>query len=329
MRRLALILLAPFIISACGGSPTGPGQQQQQQCNTRPDNANINIGSAAGTGVVTVTSTAGCTWAAASGSASLTITSGANGNGSGTIAFSVTENTGAQRILTITLTPQGAGAIQINVTQAAAPPPIVWALPAIAAATVGANYTQNIATAAGGTGDFHYQLDTFGGFPPLGITLGPNGVFAGTPSVAGTANFRVCAVDSSGRQLCQGIAITVNPAAGGGAFLGAWAGTIVLTDGCTTPLPSNYPWTGTFRVSPSGATELVVSVPKAFVFNEVHAVTITGQQLRFTVDFDSLYTFTATFSADFRTLTGSFDGGNCSVPPTIKLPKGTWNGAKQ
>jgi hypothetical protein len=322
MRRLAVFCVL-FIISACGGSPSGP----DARCAATPDNANINIGFAAGTGTVTVTST--CAWTAASNSPALTITSGASGNGAGTIGFSVAENTGQQRIMNITLTPQGGAGVVITVTQAAPPPPIVWTLPAIAAATVGTNYAQNIATATGGTGDFHYQLDTFGGFPPLGITLGPNGVFGGTPSVAGTANFRVCAVDSSGRQLCQAMTITVNPAAGGGAFLGAWAGTIVLTDGCTTPLPSNYPWTGTFRVSASGATELVVSVPRAFVFNEVHAVTITGQQLRFTVDFDSLYTFTATFSADFRTLTGTFTGGNCSVPPTVKIPTGTWNGTKQ
>jgi hypothetical protein len=331
MRRLLVaIVVAPLVISACSKSPTAA----TPVCQVVPDNSNINIGFAAGNGVVTVQST--CTWTAVSNNApALTITSGGNGNGAGTIAFSVVENTTAQqRVYTMTVTPQGGNAVTITVTQAAAPPPIVFPLPAaLPNATVGLAYNQNVAIATGGIGEIHYQLDTFGGFPPIGIILAPNGALTGTPTVAGNAPFRICAVDSTQRQLCMPTSIIVAAAqttgGGGAAVNGNWSGTIVLQVGCTAPLPQNYPWTGTFRTASNGGTELVVSVPRAFVFNEVHPVTITGQNLRFTVDFDSLYTFVATFSSDFRSLSGTFTGGNCNVPPTIVLPSGTWTGTKQ
>ena len=329
MRRLLAIVLAPVLISACGGSPSAPSAP----CVATPDNTSINIGFAGGSGVVTVQST--CTWTAVSNNPLLlTITGGANGNGAGTISFTVPENTGTQsRTNTISVTPAGGAAVTISVTQAAPPPPITWTLPAINAAVVGQPYNQNIATATGGIGELHYQLDTFGGFPPIGLILAPNGIISGTASTASVTTFRVCAVDTTQRQFCQPMTITVTaaPATGGGsaAANGSWSGTIVLQVGCTAPLPMNYPWTGTIRGTSSGGSELVVSVPRALVLNEVHAITITGQNLRFTVDFDSLYTFIGTFSSDFRSITGTFSGGNCNVPPTIVLPSGTWNGTKQ
>ena len=332
-RRLLAVFLAPFIISACGGSPAAP----TPQCATTPANVNINIGFGGGPGVVTITSSATtCAWAAVSNSAALTITSGANGSGTGTIAFTVAENTSPQpRAHTITFTPAGGAAIQITVNQAAAPPPIVYNPPAPPAGTVGVAYSLNVATAQGGTGELRYQLDTLGGFPPIGLTLAPNGLISGVPTIAGVATFRVCAVDTTGRQSnpCPQITIVINATTTGGggttAANGTWSGTIVLQVGCTAPLPSNYPWTGTIRSTSSGGTELVVTVPRAFVFNEVHPLTITGQNVRFTVDFDSLYTFTGTFSADFRTITGTFAGGNCNLASNPVFPSGTWNGTKQ
>lgn len=45
---------------------------------------------------------------------------------------------------------------------------------------------------------YHFQLGTFGGFPPIGIILAPDGTLSGTPKIASTASFAVCAVDESG-----------------------------------------------------------------------------------------------------------------------------------
>jgi len=329
MRRLLVLVLLPFIISACGGSPSAP----TAQCVANPDNRNINIGFAGGPGVVTVQST--CAWTAVSNSApALAITGGANGNGAGTIAFTVVENTTAQqRIHTMTVTPQGGAGVAITVTQAAAPPPITWTLPAIAGATIGQAYNQSIATAQGGIGELHYQLDTAGGFPPIGLILAPNGAITGTPSVGSrTTTFNVCAVDTTQRQLCipMTIPVTAAPTGGGGAAAnGNWRGTIVLVVGCTQPLPQNYPWTGTIRTSANGGTELLVSVPNALVFNEVHAITVTGQRITFSIDFGVILNFTGDLSADSSSITGTFTGTNCQIPPVVVIPSGTWNGTKQ
>lgn len=66
---------------------------------------------------------------------------------------------------------------------------------------------------------YHFQLGTFGGFPPAGLILAPNGTLSGTPKVARDAEFAVCAVDESGsfggsaRSACRQVRINVSPAA--------------------------------------------------------------------------------------------------------------------
>lgn len=65
---------------------------------------------------------------------------------------------------------------------------------------------------------YHFQLGTFGGFPPIGIILAPDGTLSGTPKVQGARSFAVCAVDESGsfggagRSTCQQVTVNVNPA---------------------------------------------------------------------------------------------------------------------
>jgi hypothetical protein len=73
----------------------------------------------------------------------------------------------------------------------------------------------------GGQGPYHFQLDTMGGFPPMGLVLHPNGLLTGVPKAAGTTRFRVCAVDLAGYQNCQPVEITVAPAAKATARKGA------------------------------------------------------------------------------------------------------------
>jgi hypothetical protein len=64
------------------------------------------------------------------------------------------------------------------------------------------NLTGGTSNPIGGSPPYHFQLDTGGGFLPFGLTLHPNGLITGTPSAAGTRNFRVCAVDLAGYQKC-------------------------------------------------------------------------------------------------------------------------------
>ena len=69
---------------------------------------------------------------------------------------------------------------------------------------------------SGGNPPYHFQLDTMGGFPPIGMHLGLNGVLYGTPSakppLGGWPEFGVCAVDMSGNSDCPKVQVTTEPA---------------------------------------------------------------------------------------------------------------------
>lgn len=53
-----------------------------------------------------------------------------------------------------------------------------------------------------GNPPYHFQLESGSGFPPIGMTLHPNGLLEGIPTTAGIYDFTVCAVDQSGTQEC-------------------------------------------------------------------------------------------------------------------------------
>jgi len=74
--------------------------------------------------------------------------------------------------------------------------------------TVGVNFNHNF-TASGGLPPYHFQLETAGGFPPMGIILDANGRLSGIPSVAGTSYFKACVVDTAGKIKCQDITMTI------------------------------------------------------------------------------------------------------------------------
>ncbi|MDO9316826.1 MAG: hypothetical protein Q7V56_01330 [Gammaproteobacteria bacterium] len=69
----------------------------------------------------------------------------------------------------------------------------------------------------GGAPPYYFILGTFGGFPPIGVVLQPNGMLTGTPTVARgiPASFMVCAVDLAGNETrdCVNIQMGVDPAA--------------------------------------------------------------------------------------------------------------------
>jgi hypothetical protein len=293
------------------------------------------VSASGGATSLTVTAAATCSWTVTTTGTFITVTSNPTQTGTGNVTFTAAPNTtGATRTGTVAI-----GGATVTVTQPSSPP-IVFAPANPPAGVVGTAYSFSFAVAAGGSGDFHYELDTLGGFPPIGLILAPNGVLGGTPSIVTTgAQFRVCAIDSTGARSnpCPTVTMSVTaapvPAANPDAALaGNWAGTITLNVAClpASVLPRTYPWTAAIRARAAGGFELVITVPGVLVFSEVYPLTITGNTISFSVEFDSRYTFTGTMSADRRSITnGTFIGGNCNVPPTVVLPSGTWTGTHQ
>ncbi len=81
---------------------------------------------------------------------------------------------------------------------------------ALPAATVGAQYTQQLAV-SGGSAPYSFAL--VDGVPPSGIALSPAGVLSGTPTTAGTYLFTVHISDAKGVAVTQSFRLVVeNPA---------------------------------------------------------------------------------------------------------------------
>lgn len=59
---------------------------------------------------------------------------------------------------------------------------------------------------------YTFYLGSGVGFPPMGLTLGIDGVLKGTPTAQGTSKFQVCVKDVGGRSTCKTYSLTVNPA---------------------------------------------------------------------------------------------------------------------
>ena len=87
---------------------------------------------------------------------------------------------------------------------------------------------------SGGTPPYTFELGTGGGFPPIGMHLNLNGTLTGTPSVQGTSNFIVCAVDLVNSSKCDTVRFIVDPPPATPALLPA----IVLSTVLERPMPS-------------------------------------------------------------------------------------------
>jgi hypothetical protein len=96
----------------------------------------------------------------------------------------------------------------------------------------------------GSSAPYSFYLGSGVGFPPMGLTLGIDGVLKGTPTGTGTSKFEVCVKDVGGRSACKTYSMTVEPKSGktlttpptptpntnmfsGNGFSGKWEGTAV------------------------------------------------------------------------------------------------------
>jgi hypothetical protein len=112
--------------------------------------------------------------------------------------------------------------------------------------------------------------------------------------------------------------VTLTQAASDPLF-GSWSGSIAKGAGCPAALPASAGWAGTIRRNAIGQAELVISVSSVGVVNQVVPLIVSGNNISFAVQIDTVYTFVATLAADRRSFTGTFSGGSCS---------GTWNGTR-
>ncbi|AGG87399.1 putative Ig domain-containing protein [Rhodanobacter denitrificans] len=118
--------------------------------------------------------------ATASGT-SITYTPAAGYAGPDSFTYTGTNASGTSSPATVTIT---------------VPPPTISYTPASPpAATVGAAYSQSLASASGGTAPYTYAIAS--GSLPAGITLASNGSLSGTATAGGSFNFTVTATDSS------------------------------------------------------------------------------------------------------------------------------------
>ncbi|WP_027485765.1 putative Ig domain-containing protein [Rhodanobacter sp. OR87] len=118
--------------------------------------------------------------ATASGT-SITYTPAAGYAGPDSFTYTGTNASGTSSPATVTIT---------------VPPPTISYTPASPPpATVGAAYSQSLASASGGTAPYTYAIAS--GSLPAGITLASNGTLSGTATAGGSFNFTLTATDSS------------------------------------------------------------------------------------------------------------------------------------
>jgi hypothetical protein len=178
-------------------------------------------------------------------------------------------------------------------------------------------------------------LGSGGGFPPLGVILQPNGCLSGTPGVAGTSNFTVCAIDLNGAQICRATSVTTMPASGttyvgtlsgSGSFstsypdYGAtctgthnYSGTIMVNTmtavgGAVTGTVSiSGTWTSTIT---GGSTYNFTCLNNSAPINSSGPITVSGSNITWSTSFNTAGVGSAGVGS---TITGAFSG---TISPT-------------
>jgi len=194
------------------------------------------------------------TWSAGAGATSYVLQAGSSpgssnlvsasdvGNATSFVANGVTNGLYYVRVLAKNSCGQSAASNEVTASVGPSSTTLQFNPAAQLNATKGQPFATNFAAAAtGGHPPYHFQLDTLGGFPPLGLVLAPSGTLSGTPSTTGSASFRVCAVDLDGASVCKPVIVTVNDcgttlsAAGASVPATASSGSVTVTvaTGCT------------------------------------------------------------------------------------------------
>ena len=212
--------------------------------------------------------------------------------------------------ITVAVTPSGGSVVFVTVTP-------------LPQATVGVAYTNSvISSISGGSSPYHYQSDSFAtGAPPIGMIVDLNGNLTGTPSVAGTYTFGVCAVDLAGASSCKTASITVDPPLNG-TWVGTWAWSGTGSNGCSFSDGGSFTMvltqTGTSFSGTTSATgiqtrnDITCALMSTDVGSGSTSGTISGTTLDLSFDLVDFATLSFTGSATLNdnvnpnTLTASF-----------------------
>jgi VCBS repeat protein/putative Ig domain-containing protein/HYR domain-containing protein/HYDIN/CFA65/VesB family protein/S-layer family protein len=125
-------------------------------------------------------------------------------------------------------------------------PTITLAPMTLPGGTLGAAYNHPV-SASGGTSPYTFTVTA--GATPTGLTLGSDGTWSGTPSVADTFNFTVTATDATGCSNSKAYSVTIVPP----PTLGSYTDAAINLSGNTTVAPSAMP-TGATSITAATST---------------------------------------------------------------------------
>jgi hypothetical protein len=251
---------------------------------------------------------------------------------------------GNYHVFVTAVNPAGGSAASnvVVVTVFATVPTLTFTAPTSLVATVGSAYRFSFCDAdpgagfctgpnnpTGGVPPYHFQLDTLGGFPPFGLSLGLNGTLNGTPTTVDDRTFAVCAVDQVGTNVCRTLTMSVGVGTSGSyqgtfqgpfsesGYFGYWPATCnwnptytgsvsmqisVATDGSVSGTATI---TGTVS-APQGAssTTTFTCLATTFPLNDTVPITGTAGNIRWTIKPTRLqWDFTGSLSG--TSITGS------------------------
>lgn len=192
--------------------------------------------------------------------------------------------------------------------------------PPVAGSTDLCNPSGPGANPSNGQGPYHFQLDTAGGFPPTGLSLGLNGLLSGTPSVAvNTRVFTPCAVDLSATSVCHATALTIVD-----DITGNWQGQFNTQSPCPTVPAQAGTWRATVTLN-----GLNVSIRWFDTYHQQVLTTTTtlsnGRTIAFTVGVgDDSVQLNGTFAANGRSIAGQLTGP--LVDRFCSRANGVWTG---
>jgi len=196
------------------------------------------IAATSGTGTVSVTAGAGCPWAAVSNASWITVTAGSSGTGNGSVSYSVTANTGPQRVGTMTI----AGQI-FTLTQSSG---CVYSISPSSRTIASAGGTGTVSVTAGAGCPWTAVSNAAW----ITVTAGSSGSGNGSVSYSVAANTgpqRVGTITIAGKTFTltqsSGCAYTISPASASFPRAGG-AGTVNVTTaaGCTWTASKSGSW---------------------------------------------------------------------------------------